>query len=130
MKIVPSTTLCLLLTACVATTDLKLAGALSDADRQTAQTMAEQASAVCTYVRMPKGWTSSRDPQTVKFEHLAEIRKFYRSDSGWYKAAYFADGIDSTVYYNVRTKTTVCTDDGWNRLSNSRIVSFVEVHPR
>lgn len=121
--------LCLVLTACVATTDLKRSGTLSDADRQVAQTMAERSTAVCSVERIRKG-TTVREPETVKFTHLAEIRRLFRSNTGWYKAHFFADGVDGVSYLNIRTQHFMCSEALWQRLSNSSLVEFSEILDR
>jgi len=131
MRIAHFSVSCLVIAGCATTADLKTRQDISEADRQLARTVAERITATCRYTLVAKG-TSTREPEPIKFRQLAEIERLFRSNAGWYKADYSADGVKGQAYVILdgRAQQIVCGDELWNVLTRNRTVTFTEIGAR
>jgi hypothetical protein len=117
----------LMLTGCLATTNLlKERGALPDDLYKIGVKMVDLAQSKCIVISgtqdKPKDdWAKGR-----KLDGEWEIKRFYTSDTQWFKAEAISQGVWGTLYLNNSTGQFVCGDNSWSKFSNAARINFTE----
>jgi len=118
-----------ILSGCLATTDLRKDPSVNEADRNIAVRIGDLTKQRCTYYQyvQDSGRKLSGD---IRFSESAEVRRLYRSDSGWVKAEIVANAVWDSVYYQEAKGTLVCGEKNWQKLDHSNAIKFVSVDRR
>jgi hypothetical protein len=127
MKNYLTSTLCFALAGCIATTDLLQDNTnLSSSHKKLLNEMAEKTKNICiTYTYDPG--TGAKLSGDMKISKLPVIKRFYTSDSGWFKVYFMINGVWDFSFYNPKDFKFVCGEKQWEKLKESRKISFDEV---
>ncbi len=113
----------LMLSGCLATTNLLTDGTLNSEDLSIANTMAEMTKKYCiTYRSRDDGSNRSNE---MPVNNLPEMKAFYTANDNWYKADILtSNGTWTNIYYNKSSKKFTC-GKSWDDYSESRTVQFI-----
>jgi hypothetical protein len=117
--------LSIFLSGCLATTNLLVDGGLDLDDLAMANEMAERTRDSCTrYSERQDGSNRSGD---IKMKSLPEVKAFFRSDNGWYKAETLNEGVWDSVFLRRTTQQFVCGQKNWDSYPESLGIQFKRV---
>ncbi len=119
--------LCFTLAGCLATTDLLQDSTnLSSSHKKMLNEMAEKTKNICiTYTYDPgSGAKLSGD---IKINKLPVVKRFYTSDSDWFKVYFMTNGVWDYSFYNPKEYKFICGEKQWEKLKESRKITFDEV---
>lgn len=127
MKNYLTSALCFALSGCIATTDLLHNETnLNSSQKSILKEMAEKTQNICilyTYDTI-SGDKLSGDR---KINKLPVAKRFYTSDSGWFKVYFMTNGVWDYSFYNPKDYKFVCGEKQWGKLKESRKIIFDEV---
>ena len=127
MKIISLIFLSLFLAGCLATTDLlKVRGALPDDMYKIGVRMVNSAQSQCIKISGPQDKSKDDWSKGRKLDGEWVIRRFYTSDTQWFKAEAASQGVLDSIYLNGSTGQFVCGESGWGKFSNSAAINFTE----
>ncbi len=88
--------------------------------------MAEKTKNMCiTYTYDPG--SGSKLSGDMKINKLPVVKKFYTSDSDWFKVYFMINGVWDYSFYNPKEYKFICGEKQWEKLKESRKISFEEV---
>jgi hypothetical protein len=117
----------LMLTGCLATTDLlKERGALPDELFKVGVRMVNLAQSRCIKISGPQDKPKDEWAKGPKLDGEWMIRRFYTSDTQWFKAETTSRGVWDSIYLNNSTGQFVCGDNSWNKFTNASGINFTE----
>ncbi len=117
----------LLLTGCLATTNLlSNESPLKISDKLIALEIAEKTLNLCVRFTYEQG-SERKISGDVKFSNLPEVKRFFKSDAGWYKAYIVSDGVWDNIYYHPANFKFICGDKSWAKYSDSNQIIFDEL---
>ncbi len=115
-----------LLYGCLATTDLATDTNISFEDRQLANQMSLLLQQRCTrhtYIQTTREKTSG----DMRIYKKPQIKRLFKSPSGWVKAEASVDGVWDSIYFFKSTGQLICGERNWLDFPNSRSIEFVEI---
>ena len=116
-----------LLAGCLATTDMiKDRGALPAEYRQVALKMVDLAQLSCIKITGREGTPKDDWSKGIKLTGDWIIRRFYTSNTNWFKAVAVTNGLWDSLYFNSSTNQFVCGDFSWGKFSNGSSITFSE----
>ena len=116
-----------MLSGCLATTDMiKDRGALPTEYRQVALKMVDLAQLSCIKITGREDKPKDDWSKGIKLDGDYIIRRFYTSNTSWFKAEAISNGVWGYLYFNSSTNQFVCGDLGWGKFSNSSSITFSE----
>lgn len=127
-RVIPVLALVGLLSGCLATTNLAVRGSgLPDDYADIAKNALVLANANCIKVtgrndQSKDDWTKGRKMDTGDWI----ARRFYTSNSDWYKIEAGSQGIIDDIYYNKKSLYLVCGSHSWGKFAEARSVEFTE----
>lgn len=117
----------LLLTGCLATTNLLSdESTLKISDKLIALEIAEKTLNLCVRVTYEQG-SETKISSDVNFSKLPEVKRFFKSNAGWYKAYIFSNRVWDNVYYHPVDFKFICGDKSWAKYSDSNKIIFDEL---
>ena len=117
-----------LFSGCLATTNLLTErNALPENYRTIAEKMVDRASQTCIKVTGRQDqdkdlWKKGRKMDTGDWA----VRRFYTSNTDWYKVLTTSQGIWDALFYNTKTNEFVCGEHSWGKYTNAGSVKFEE----
>ena len=118
----------LVLSGCLATTDLLTTSSLSTEHRKIAETMAANAQRQCITYSHIQGSPDTKLSGDTKVATKPLIRRFFRSNTSWYKAMTTVNGVTDHIYYDTSSRKFVCGDNLWSKVDLPSQVKFIEVN--
>lgn len=127
MKKYLTAALCFALSGCIATTDLLHDDAnLNSSQKNILREMAEKTKNLCiTYTYDPS--SGAKLSGDMKLNKLPIVKRFYTSDSDWFKVYFMINGVWDYSFYNPKQYKFVCGEKQWEKLKESRKITFEEV---
>lgn len=107
------------------TANMLLDGSLSGSNLAIATEMAESMRTQCVYFSERRD--GSDRTGNMKFTSTAEVKFFFVGDQGWFRADTMADGVSDAIFYNPQKKQYVCGQKNWDKFSDAKKISFVNV---
>jgi hypothetical protein len=127
-KIAFNSIACLLLSGCLATTNLiGQDSPLNPQDLIIANQIARMAKSRCVIVQIEKSTGKVINANGRKFHNESQVKRFFKSTSGWFKAEILTDGIWGNIYFYPSSNMMICGDNQWNKHGNSSSIVFDEV---
>ena len=88
--------------------------------------MAEKTKNICiTYTYDPS--SGAKLSGDKKINKLPVVKRFYTSDSDWFKVYFMIDGVWDYSFYNPKEYKFICGEKQWEKLKESRKITFDEV---
>jgi hypothetical protein len=117
----------LILSGCLATTNLlNEESSLNSFEKSIANEIAHKTTNMC--IRYSYDTSSGRKLSgNMKIQRLPEIKRFFISDSGWYKAYLNTEGIWDNMYYHPKNFKFICGDKSWSEYADSNAIVFQEL---
>lgn len=116
-----------LLAGCLATTDmLKDRGALPAEYRQIALKMVDLAQLSCIKISGTQDKPKDDWSKGIKLDGDWIIRRFFTSNTNWFKAEATSIGVWDSIYFNSSTNQFVCGNFSWGKYSNASSIIFSE----
>jgi hypothetical protein len=117
----------ILLAGCLATTDMvKDRGALPAEYRQIALKMVDLAQLSCIKISGTQDKPKDEWSKGIKLDGDWIIRRFFTSNTNWFKAEATSIGVWDSIYFNSSTNQFVCGDFSWGKYSNASSITFSE----
>ena len=88
--------------------------------------MAEKTKNICITFTYDPG-SGAKLSGDRKIEKLPVVKRFYTSDSGWYKIYFMINGVWDYSFYNPKEYKFICGEKQWEKLKESRKITFDEV---
>jgi hypothetical protein len=116
-----------LLSGCLATTDiLKDDVNLSLSQKNILNEMAEKTKNICIIYTYDPG-SGSKLSGDRKITKLPVVKRFYTSDSDWFKVYFMIDGAWDYSFYNPKEFKFICGEKQWVKLKEAKKITFDEV---
>lgn len=115
----------LLVSGCLATTDLAQEPMIPSADRSLLQRIASQAQSACHRVTYDQSGNTTAG-SGYKFTQKFNIRRYYISSTDWVKVEAHSSGVWDNIYFNKATNQMVCGQKNWITYSDVAGIAFTE----
>lgn len=112
----------LVLSGCLATTNLLTDGTLNAQDLSITREIAELTAKHC--VRVTYSNSGEESANKTKFTSLPEVKAFYLSTDDWYKIDMLLDSVWDSVFFQSTSKRLVCGQKQWDKYADSGVHLF------
>ncbi len=127
MKYIAVACITLARVGCAVTGDVTTKLNLSEGDRRAVENIRTKANSRCVIVTTnPRDVTPTPSGRTA-FTSKATITRLYLARENWYKAEFRNQGVIGNVYYDPGTDRLICSQQEWDRFSNTAGMQFHEV---